>query len=359
LCLSHFVFRSHERLTTFVSIENATQVWILNRECSAVEIELQLRGRKCTTVFTFQDKLVFMGGWQSENVTGSRNVDLMDISTGQVSSIPDMIKARNSPVGVATENEIFAICNRWPSDSPSRFSNEVYETFKRVKEFLPPSRWSLLPLMIEERTRCAAVNIPDYGILVIGGIGWNGSPLRSTELLTRRSGEVGGGGGEKWQWLPYTPMNKEHCGDPLAVYYQGRVYVVGWVEQMCMMEMLDVAAGGQWTSLNFFRQNLKIYSMACVGNELFASSIIRKQTDQLKIYFKEETEVSEFWSAASATKNEDLIIVCSILVTMKWEMLKTSGVFHVNAEIKGMMSLLGCPRMTQKSETPKVEALFE
>ncbi|VUZ48108.1 unnamed protein product, partial [Hymenolepis diminuta] len=112
---------SHERLTTFVSIENATQVWILNRECSAVEIELQLRGRKCTTVFTFQDKLVFMGGWQSENVTGSRNVDLMDISTGQVSSIPDMIKARNSPVGVATENEIFAICNRWPSDSPSRF----------------------------------------------------------------------------------------------------------------------------------------------------------------------------------------------------------------------------------------------
>ncbi|VUZ48109.1 unnamed protein product, partial [Hymenolepis diminuta] len=119
--------------------------------------------------------------------------------------------------------------------------------------------------------RCAAVNIPDYGILVIGGIGWNGSPLRSTELLTRRSGEVGGGGGEKWQWLPYTPMNKEHCGDPLAVYYQGRVYVVGWVEQMCMMEMLDVAAGGQWTSLNFFRQNLKIYSMACVGNELFAS----------------------------------------------------------------------------------------
>ncbi|VDL52293.1 unnamed protein product [Hymenolepis diminuta] len=68
-----------------------------------------------------------------------------------------------------------------------------------------------------------------------------------------------------------------------------------------------------------------------------------------------ETEVSEDWSAANPTKNEDLIGVYSILVTMKWEMLKTSRIFHVNAEIKDVMSLLDCPRMTQKSPTPKVE----
>ncbi|VDL63919.1 unnamed protein product [Hymenolepis diminuta] len=50
-----------------------------------------------------------------------------------------------------------------------------------------------------ERSWCAAVNIPDSGVLFIGGIGGNKLPLRSTELLTRRFGEGGGGGGEKWQ----------------------------------------------------------------------------------------------------------------------------------------------------------------
>ncbi|VDL61073.1 unnamed protein product [Hymenolepis diminuta] len=45
-----------------------------------------------------------------------------------------------------------------------------------------------------------AINIPDSGVLVIGGIASTQSPLRSTELLTRRSGEVEDGGGVKWQW---------------------------------------------------------------------------------------------------------------------------------------------------------------
>ncbi|VDL64500.1 unnamed protein product [Hymenolepis diminuta] len=134
------------------------------------------------------------------------------------------------------------------------------------------SEWSLLPPMIEERSRCAAVNIPDSGVLVIGGMGKNRLPLRSTELLTRRPNDVGGGGGEKWQWLPYTPMNEEHDCCPLAVYFQGRVYVVGCGEYVNKMEMLDVTAGSQWTSLTFFRQRLEIQSMAIVGNELFVSS---------------------------------------------------------------------------------------
>ncbi|VDL63736.1 unnamed protein product [Hymenolepis diminuta] len=127
--------------------------------------------------------------------------------------------------------------------------------------------------MIEERWRCAAVNIPDSGVLVIGGKGRNGLPLRSTELLTRQFGEGGGGRGMKWEWLPFTPMNKEHGVDPLAVYFQSRVYVVGCGEKVNEMEMLDVKAGGQWTSLIFFShspdQRLRINSMAIVGNELF------------------------------------------------------------------------------------------
>ncbi|VDL62664.1 unnamed protein product [Hymenolepis diminuta] len=238
---------------------NATQVCILNRECSEAEIEIKLPDRECTNVFTFQDKLVFIGDLRSKNNPGSKRVDLMDLSSFQVSSLPDMIKAKCFPVGVASENEIFI------------FSHDLKSDVHRVKELLPPSRWSLLPPMIEERSWCAAVNIPDSGVLVIGGIGRNELPLRSTELLTRRSGEEKGGGGEKWQWIPNTQMNEKHGGHPLAVYFQGRIYVVGYGENVDTMEMLDVAAGGQWTSLNFYPQRFSIKSMARVGNELFVN----------------------------------------------------------------------------------------
>ncbi|VUZ38686.1 unnamed protein product, partial [Hymenolepis diminuta] len=40
-------------------------------------------------------------------------------------------------------------------------------------------------------------------------------------------------------------------------------------------------------------------------------------------------------------------------------MFGTSLLFHVTTEIKGMMSLFGCPRMAQASATSKVKALLE
>ncbi|VUZ56192.1 unnamed protein product, partial [Hymenolepis diminuta] len=44
---------------------------------------------------------------------------------------------------------------------------------------------------------------------------------------------------------------------------------------------------------------------------------------------------------------------------MNWEMFRTSRLFSVTTEIKGMMSLLGCPRMAQESTVTKVKALIE
>ncbi|VUZ48080.1 unnamed protein product [Hymenolepis diminuta] len=73
----------------------------------------------------------------------------------------------------------------------------------------------------------------------------------------------------------------------------------------------------------------------------------------------EETNVSEVWSAANATKNEDLIGVCAPLVAMNWEMFRISRLFHATTEIKGIMFLLGCPRMSQKSAKLIVKALIE
>ncbi|VUZ56203.1 unnamed protein product, partial [Hymenolepis diminuta] len=136
-------FESQERLATFEGLIDATRVCILNREYSEVEIELLFPERECTTVFTFQEKLVFMGRPRSKKEPGSRRVDLMDPSTGQVSSLSDMITARYFPFGVATENEIFVCDIEVILDSPDCFSKEVYEAAL--------GRWSLLPPMIEER----------------------------------------------------------------------------------------------------------------------------------------------------------------------------------------------------------------
>ncbi|VDL58465.1 unnamed protein product [Hymenolepis diminuta] len=117
-------------------------------------------------------------------------------------------------------------------------------------------RCTLVGLATENKISSLALRLIGFRMKFTSTI----SPLHSTVLLTRRSGEIGGGGGEKWQWLPYTPMNEEHDGHPLAVYFQWRVYVVGYGEIVQKMEMLDVAAGGQWTSLTFSpqRQNLNI-----------------------------------------------------------------------------------------------------
>ncbi|VUZ40734.1 unnamed protein product, partial [Hymenolepis diminuta] len=73
----------------------------------------------------------------------------------------------------------------------------------------------------------------------------------------------------------------------------------------------------------------------------------------------EETNVNDVWSVANATKNEFLIEVCSPLVAMNWEMFRTSRFFHMNTEIEGMMSLLGCPRMARESTITKLKALIE
>ncbi|VUZ41079.1 unnamed protein product [Hymenolepis diminuta] len=120
-------FESKERLATFELLTNATRVYILKPDCSEEEIELRLPERECTTVFTFQDKLVFMGRPRSKKKPGSRRVDLLDPSTGQVSSFPDMINARYFPFGVATENEIFVYETEVYLNSPDSFSKEVYE----------------------------------------------------------------------------------------------------------------------------------------------------------------------------------------------------------------------------------------
>ncbi|VDL64188.1 unnamed protein product [Hymenolepis diminuta] len=57
-----------ERLDIFITyIENAAQVRIPNSERSDVEIKLKLPEIECTSIFAFQNKLVFIGGWEIKN----------------------------------------------------------------------------------------------------------------------------------------------------------------------------------------------------------------------------------------------------------------------------------------------------
>ncbi|VUZ48113.1 unnamed protein product [Hymenolepis diminuta] len=98
-----------ERLVTFEYTENAAQVCILNPECSKLEIKLKLPEIECTNIFPFQNKLVFIGGLKIGDNHLTRRVDLVDLSTGQVSSLPNMTKFISSSVGVGTENEILSL----------------------------------------------------------------------------------------------------------------------------------------------------------------------------------------------------------------------------------------------------------
>ncbi|VDL63640.1 unnamed protein product [Hymenolepis diminuta] len=229
--------------------------------------------------------------------------------------------------------------------------------------------------MIEERRLCAAVSIADTSVLVIGGIGRNQVGLRSAELLTELAGEGGDGGCEKWQLSRFSLMNEEHGGEPHAAYLQERVYVVGYGEYMVEMEMLDVATYGALIILA--NAALRVVSAAVeyayggienispeVALRLYvlAHNLQNKGLENGLAKFLcawiDEKNVSEVWSAANVTKNEDLIGLCTPLVARNWKNFRTFRHFHVATEIKGMMNLLGCPQMARESAKSKVEALI-
>ncbi|VUZ38793.1 unnamed protein product, partial [Hymenolepis diminuta] len=85
------MLRSQERLATFEYIENGTQMGILNPECSEEEIKHQLPVKGLVNVVAFQKKLIFIGGLEIDNNPFTSRIDMMDVSTDQVSSLPDMI----------------------------------------------------------------------------------------------------------------------------------------------------------------------------------------------------------------------------------------------------------------------------
>ncbi|VUZ47603.1 unnamed protein product [Hymenolepis diminuta] len=117
-----------ERLATRKILFGDTVVSIFNSECSDLEIELKLPDRICWRIGSFQNKILFIGGWEEgRDNPWSSKVDLMDPSTGRVSPLPNMLNARKWPASVTTENEIFVFSDGMVLDSPGVYSSEVYE----------------------------------------------------------------------------------------------------------------------------------------------------------------------------------------------------------------------------------------
>ncbi|VUZ56228.1 unnamed protein product [Hymenolepis diminuta] len=104
-------------------------------------------------------------------------------------------------------------------------------------------------------------------------------------------------------------MNEEHGGDLFAAYFQGRVYVVGCGEYVDAMEMLDVAADGQWTSLTSndysLCQPLHVDSMTSVNNQLFIADYDSSSVYSIKLESDPERrntklgQMNEIWKCSA------------------------------------------------------------
>ncbi|KAM7533350.1 hypothetical protein Aperf_G00000121123 [Anoplocephala perfoliata] len=236
----------------------STVVKIHKSKGCKVGTELKLRGRYCKSIISFQNKLVFIGGFHPR-YGWSNGVDLMDTGNGQVSLLPEMSYARNQPPCAASESHIFVFGENIYDGS---FTGEFYENGSE--------RWLPLPRMNVIRCNCAAVYIPNIGVLVLGGVGGAYIEHKETELLTCESEE----GEDKWTWRLTTPMLSKR-GKPLAVVFQQRVYVVSQSKELGDMEMLNLSAGlhgSQWTSLVSFgplESSLKVDRMVKADNELY------------------------------------------------------------------------------------------
>ncbi|KAM3171394.1 hypothetical protein ACTXT7_016714 [Hymenolepis weldensis] len=112
----------------------------------------------------------------------------MDPSTGRVSPAPDLINSNSGPLAWQLIKKFLSfstIGGTLPPLIPEKFMSQLQEgTFfkEREGELLPPSIWSLLPPMLEQRELCAAVNIPSSSDLATGGVGRNDVTPRSTGL---------------------------------------------------------------------------------------------------------------------------------------------------------------------------------
>ncbi|VDN98521.1 unnamed protein product [Rodentolepis nana] len=104
--------------------------------------------------------------------------------------------------------------------------------------------WEGLPDMSTGRFGSAAINIPELGVLVLGGQGVDAEELNTVELFQISA--------ENSVWCSFTPMLKT-IYRPVVDFFQGCVYVVGsQFSHPQTAEFLSITNGrqGQWTLIS-------------------------------------------------------------------------------------------------------------
>ncbi|VUZ47605.1 unnamed protein product [Hymenolepis diminuta] len=111
-------------------------------------------------------------------------------------------------------------------------------------------------------------------------------------------------------------MNEEHGGDLLAAYLQGRVYVVGYGEYLDTMEMLDVAADGQWTSLTSndcsLSQPLRVGSMTGIDNQLFIADYYSPSVYSIELEIDPESQNPKLGAMREIWKDCSFLLLTTI-----------------------------------------------
>ncbi|KAL5104814.1 Kelch-like protein 7 [Taenia crassiceps] len=169
--------------------------------------------------------------------SGSLEVDLLNLDSGELIKGPRMQTARIFHAAVATDSLIFVFGGRNIERKESDSSCEVFDFVE----------WSSLPNMLTACDSSVAVVVPGEGVLVVGGVS-SGSWNTTAQLLC---GNVEGARDQEWSWrhLPSMLQSRRY---PAGTYFNGHVFVAGGnctgsidVERLCLPQKAN--ASPQWT----------------------------------------------------------------------------------------------------------------
>ncbi|VDN97718.1 unnamed protein product [Rodentolepis nana] len=118
------------------------------------------------------------------------------------------------------------------------------------------------------RRACAAINIPNVGILVVGGskkISLDSEGLSTCELLIKK--------GIDWKWEQYTSMQHSRVF-ARGVYHNERAYVISLNDFSVDMLTIQPGAHGQWTLIPVRNspQDEYLWSMAVSEDQVMLST---------------------------------------------------------------------------------------
>uniref|UniRef100_A0A5K3FTZ7 BACK domain-containing protein n=1 Tax=Mesocestoides corti TaxID=53468 RepID=A0A5K3FTZ7_MESCO len=199
-------------------------------------VSVRVPYRDACAVAVFDDSIYMLGG-SDDNRDATNQVDRINPLDGSVSSVPSMTLPRRRPSAAATDRHLLV----FGGDNGLWLAS--CEAFDSIT-----NQWTVLPDMPTPRSASAAVNVPDVGVVVVGG--WDAS-MRFSNRAELLAGSVEGENDCSWTRL-VSMLDARLC--PAVAFFQGRVVVAGGNDYGSItFECLPLNPGGphpgQWTRL--------------------------------------------------------------------------------------------------------------